>query len=449
MQTLSSAHFQNIEYTIKGGDYNYISAHFAVDIPGDDILFAKIQINGNSAQWYVDSNEKYIPITVASEEDRIAALQDLRIRKERILKSLSGKVPYATDLFTIPSEDQIFCCKRGDKVYALLAQWGFKKRHDTKREDIIKFLLSSVPEPPEPVDVIFFAKGSDGIPVGEAPFVFNWIAGGSREFKTDANGESRMGSMMPGVTFSIADKTGNTFPFTVSSGVNIYEATIQLSTDYSVRVENQDGTHKPQFPLSISGESFITDNEGYVRVTGVPLAEETIIEVSDRDGHAERFKLERKGNDFIFNVTDIFYSSLCIQVQWDDNEIIPETKVKVNGETHITDESGKIVLEKLTPGDRYTVYPEDNLAQSQNITLQRGKNELTIVKEKIPPKKVRIRLFDRKKRPIKNTLVKLKLAAGPYEATTDEEGCIYIPETMFNNREIVEFSFEYNEQKTK
>lgn len=445
MQTLSSAHFRNIEYTIKGGDYNYISAHLAVDIPGDDILFAKIQINGDSAQWYVDSNEQYLPISSVPEEDRIAALQDLKVRKERILKTLSGKVPYAEELFTVPTQEQIFCCRRGAKVYALLTQWGFRKRNDTKREDIIKLLLIDVPEPPEPVDVLFVAEGSDGLPLSDSPFILNWIAGETREFKTDGKGESTLGTMMPGVTFSIADPSGNTFPFKVASGVNVYKANIPLFADYSVRVENQDGTPKAQYPLSISGQSFITDNDGYVRVTGVPLAGETLIDVSDEGGHAERYNLERKGNDFLFKITDTFYSSLRINVQWNDNEKISDAKVNVNGKSYTTDKNGEIVLEKLTPGEQYTVYPEDNLAKRQDIALERGENKLTIIKEKIPPKNVRIRLFDRKKQPIVNTLVKLKLISGPYEATTDENGCIYIPETLFTDREKVEFSFDYDE----
>ena len=451
MQVLSLAHFQSIEYIIKGGDYNYISAHLAVDIPEDASLFAKIQMNGNSAQWYVDeSNAAYRPITTASEEDRLAALQDLKVRKARILQTLKQKnVPYAESLFIVPSEDQIFYSKTGSTTRALLCQWGFKKRNDISKHDTITFLLESVPDPPEPVNVRFVSKGSDGKALGPQPFKLDWVGVNMQDFITEEDGTYPLGKMMPGSSFSVLDDNGNKFPFTVAPGIFDYEAVIPIYASFAIKVANQDGDPKKAYKIAVGELEVMTDSEGMYKDARIELTSDSSITVFDETGHREVYRLERGDNAFTFLVTDKFYSSLLVHTQWNDGEIIPGAKVMVNGEEKESDNDGIIEMNDLEPGSCYTIYPSDNISDKQEIRLERGRNEVLIQKTKIPPKDVRIRLFDHKGNPLRNLHVRFKLASGPCEADTDEEGCIFIPETLFTDKEKVQFSFEYDDPGKK
>ena len=45
--------------------------------------------------------------------------------------------------------------------------------------------------------------------------------------------------------------------------------------------------------------------------------------------------------------------------------------------------------------------------------------------------------------------MRLNLAKGPYEADTDEEGCIFLPETLFMDKEKVRFNFDYERPDKK
>lgn len=448
MQTLSFAHFQTIEYVIKGGDYNYISAHLPVDLPPEDVsLFARIQIDGNSAQWFVEDKAEYSCISEASPEDRLAALQDLKVRKERILQRLSGKVKYADLLFVIPDEDQIFYTHRGGRVEALLCQWGFRRRNAPGAHDVISFLLDATPDPPKTADIRFRALYSDGKPAAGLPLTLDWV--GTTEFVTDAEGFRSLGSMLEGTAFTILDATGRRFPFTVQAGVDVYEAEFPLYVEYRIRVVNQEETPKPNYPLDVQGVTLRSDDNAMVFPERVLLGPSTKVEVSDETGHLERYQLAREGNDFTFVVTDHFSSALRIRCRWDDETPLEGCRVLVDQEEMVADENGCIFLSDLTPGRTMTVCPADNLSDSHTVTLERGENEVEIVREKEKPQMVCIRIRDYDGSPLPNVHLRLKLAKGPYEADTDDQGCVYLPESLFQDKEKVRFSFDYERPDKK
>ena len=448
MQTLSLAHFQTIEYVIKGGDYNYISAHLPVDLPPEDAsLFARILIDGNSAQWFVEDKAEYKCLSEASPDDRLAALQDLKVRKERILARLAGKVKYAELLFVIPDEDQIFFTRREGVVRALLCQWGFRRRNDPASNDIISFLLDSTPDPPASVDVRFQALYSDGKPAAGLPLTLDWAV--AKDFVTDAEGIWVLGSMLEGTAFSIQDASGRRFDFTVQPGVDVYEAVFPLSVDYRIRVVNQEDTPKPDYPLEVQGVTLRSDADAMVYPEKVLLGPSTEVEVSDETGHVEHYRLEREGNDFTFVVTDHFSSSLRVRCVWDDGTPVGNCRVLVDQEEMVTDENGILVLSDLAPDRTMTVAPADNLTDSHVVTLERGENEVEIIREKEKPKMVRIRIRDYDGVPLPKIHVRLNLAKGPYEADTDEEGCIFLPETLFMDKEKVRFNFDYERPDKK
>lgn len=448
MQTLSLAHFTTIEYVIKGGDYNYISAHLPVDLSPDDAsLFARIQIDGNSAQWYVEDKAEYKCLSDASPDDRLAALQDLKVRKERILARLAGKVKYAELLFVVPDEDQIFFTRKDGFVRALLCQWGFRRRNDPASHDILSFLLESTPDPPATVDVRFRALYSDMKPAAGLPLTLDWVA--SRDFVTDEEGFWGLGPMLEGTGFAILDADGHRFSFTVRSDENVYEAVFPLSVDYRIHVVNQEGTPKPDYPLEVQGLLLRSDSDAMVFPENVLLGPSTEVEVLDETGHIEHYVLEREGNDFTFVVTDRFSSSLQIRSVFDDGTPVENCRVLVDQEEMVTNEDGCLFLSDLEPGRTMTVSPADNLSDSHVVTLERGENEVVIVREKEKPKMVRIRIRDYDGSPLPLVHVRLKLARGPYEADTDEEGCIYLPATLFSDKEKVRFSFDYERPDKK
>lgn len=442
MQTLSFEHFKSIEYVIKGGDYNYISAHLPVDLPpGDASLFAKIQIDGNSAQWYVDDNEKYHRITEVSEEDRLAALQDLKARRDRIVRHLAGKVPYAEQLFIIPDENQIFCVRRSGKVEALLCQWGFRRRNAASRQDVLGVLLEAVPEPPVTVNAFLRVKYSDGKPAAGLPLRMDWV--GTTEFVTGGDGTWNMGAMPEGSKFTIIDQADNRYPFTILSGVDTYEAVIPLYVDCQVRVLNQEGTLKPGYSLQVQGVPVQADADALVRLEKVLLEPVTEVEVRDETGHVERYRLDREGNSFDFVVRDQFFSSLKILCRWDDGSSIAGCRVFVDNDALTADDTGCVFISGLEPGRTLTVSPADNLSDRRSIMLDRGENELLLVREKEKPRMVRIRIRDYDGRPLPHIHLNLQLAKGPVEADTDDEGCILLPDSMFTDKEKVKINFNY------
>ena len=442
MQTLSFEHFKSIEYVIKGGDYNYISAHLPVDLPPEDAsLFAKIQIDGNSAQWYVDDNAEYHRITEVSEEDRVAALRDLKDRRDRIVRHLNGKVPYAEQLFVIPDEDQIFCVRRSGRVEALLCQWGFRRRNAVSRKDVLGVLLEAVPEPPVMVNAFLRAMFSDGKPAAGLPLRMEWV--GTTEFVTGGDGIWNMGSIPVGSQFTVIDQADNRYPFTIQPGVETYEAVLPLYVDWQIRVVNQEGTLKPGYTLQVQGVSLQADADALIRQEKILLQPVTEVEVCDETGHVEKYRLDRGGNSFDFVVTDQFTCSLKILCRWDDGSPVAGCRVRVDSDDIVANDSGCILIPDLEPGRTMTVSPADNLSETHSVLLERGENELVIVREKEKPRMVRIRIRDYDGKPLPHIHLNLQLAKGPVEADTDEEGYVVLPDSMFTDKEKVKINFDY------
>ena len=442
MRTLSYAHFSTIEYVIKGGDYNYISAHLPVDAGDDASLFAKIQIDGDSAQWYVEDYGDYKSILEASEEDRLAALQDLKARKERILARMAGKIKYAAQLFVIPDESQIFYTRRNGHVEAVLCQWGFCRRHDRSQQDIIAILLEKTPDPKALLPVQIQVLYSDRKPAQSIPVKMEW-ANSVQDFVTDTDGCLGVGSMVDGSTFTIVDPDGRRFPISVVSGKDLYEVVLPLYAGYDIQVVNQEGAPKPGYQVYVNGIPYQSDADAMIRPEPVLLEPYAKVEVDDETGHVENFILNREGNSFQFVVTDYFSSSLHILCNYDDGTPLEGFPVIVDGAEYLTDGAGSLFFPELEPGSTHKVCPSDNLAEERMVKLERGENEVFFIRKKEMPRMVRIRIRDYHGDPMPGIHLRLKLAKGPCEADTDADGYVTLPETLFTDKEKVKLSFDY------
>lgn len=439
MQTLSKESFSKIQYVIQGQNYANIYARLVLELPeSDSSLFAKILLRGDGAEWVADDDRAYLPFASASPEEKELVAIFLEDKKQAVLKKLHG-LSYSSDLLTIPSTDQIFFCR--DELGNLsvkLTQWGFKLPKDKGDIDVISALIAK-PRTLVQSQVNVFIRYSDGLPAAKEPFSLQ-LFGSTVPFKTNEEGYFNLGRLINGKPFAISDAHGNEKTFTVDPSIELYEVEFPVYTTYDITVNNQEGTPCANFNLFVDGKPMTTDDEGKLYFDDVLLTPKLTVEAAHEEtSHKEIYTLARdpEQNHFKFQYSEKFFSSLDVQVRYEDGEGLPHFRVKVGMDEHETDEYGHLHLEGIEAGTTVRVADAAECNHYVDVELQRGENLAEIVLERPVEKQIRVHLEDKKGNPIQNQVVKLHCKSGDYEGTTDVDGNLFFPASHFEDGEKV------------
>lgn len=446
MKTLSKESFAKIQYVIQNQNYANIYARLVLELPSvDSALFSKILLRGDGAEWVVEDNRDYQPFSAATAEERELIAISLEERKASVLKKLGG-LPFAKDLLTIPSENQIFFSKDNmGNVSVTLTQWGFKLPRSKDDIDIISALIAK-PRVLVQSQVNVIVRYSDGLPAGNESFDLQ-LFGSTVPFKTNEDGRFNLGRLINGKPFAISDHKGNEKSFTVDPSIELYEVEFPIYTSYNIVVCNQEDTPCANFTLIVDGNPMTTDEKGFIKSDEFVLTPKMVVEaVHEETTHKETYTLARdpEENHFKFVYSEKFYSTLDVQVRYPDGEGLPKYRVKVGDEEHEADEYGHLHLEGLEADTIIRVADASDCVNYVDVELQRGDNATELIIKRPEVKMVRIHLQDKEGNPIRDLPIKLqRKKAEDLVGTTDADGNVLFPAELFADGQKIKLSCSY------
>ena len=442
MKTLSKESFNKIQYVIQGQNYENIYARLVLELPESySSLFAKMLKRGDGAEWVVEDDRDYRPYATATPEEKELIAIDLENKKQGVLRQLEKKMPFSSELFTVPSTDRIFFCKDSlGNVSAKLTQWGFRLPRTKDDIDVISALISA-PRTIVQSKIEVVIRYSDGAPANNATFHLQLFGSPMpTNFKTNDEGHYYIGNLINGKTFTVSDDNGNDKTFTVNPAVELYEVDFPVYTDYDITVRNQEEKTCANFAIKVDGKLMTTDEEGKLHFNHVLLTPDLAVEViHEETTHKETYTLARdpEENHFKFQYSEKFFSSLDVQVRYEDGEGMPHFRVKVGMEEYETDEYGHLHVDGLEADTTIRVADATECNHYVDVELQRGENSAEIVLDRPVEKQIRIHLEDKKGNPLQNQVVKLHCKSGDYEGTTDVDGNLFFPASHFEDGEKI------------
>ena len=423
-------------------------------IVGEDIKsFPPCNIGNGFFQWDVSNNlTAYSELTTEQQQEVSNQVNALVSR----LTQQIGKEEIARCLTCIPSDKFLYAKLDNCKVdYIVLAAWGFKSLGKVDNS-IIEGRFSV--DKKHPVNIAFVDHNQ---PIPHRNFVIKHELNDTIA-KTDQDGFFCFGkAIRPTTMLRVVDTvTGKPFEVVVDEKEQNYlldvteaEDAKQLHTDYTIRVVNQEGTPTPHYKLIIQGEANETDDNATIcKKNHVYTRLQTVVKVSDLLGNTQEYRLSEdpKLNNFVFQWTEVFHSSLLIKVRYDDGIAVPNKAIYIrttsDTRSGLTDVNGNWKLDNLKPEEQIEASCSDNFQQSQSVTLERGSNELTITINREPkpePQLVRISIADIDGTPIPELTVSVITCKGTISAVTNNDGNIWIPADNFEHREKVRVKFIY------
>ncbi len=384
MIILSEESFSRIEPLISD-DYKRTRSRLALLLQPDECeIFAGVDLLPNRGKWMTDAQVR--PYADASQVEREQIAAFLEEKRTSITSRLADKLPYAADLFKIPDENQIFWYKDATgSVRVVLSQWGFRRINQKGDTDVIEFLISQ-PRTMSIEEVTFRAIYSDRQPMASTPFGLN-IFNNSTSFTTDANGEHFIGKVPVGQHFEVAPEEGATTRFDVTAGRQIYELIVDRFTDYAVTVVGQHNTPVPNYPITIDGHPFTTDESGRVTVKGVKLTGNDSITVDAEHGQQTAYPLvgEASENNFVYRVT---LPEKEPKEEKKEPDIVPPTpptpepakpvRVRIldidgsplDNVTVYLDQPGGKTISAVTDSEGYATFPRDTFVHKKKSKLR-------------------------------------------------------------------------------
>lgn len=445
MKVLSKASFDKILYVIQDQNYANVYARLVLELPSiDSSCFAKILMRSDGAEWVTEDELDYRSFSEATEEEKELIAIELENRKKSILGKLNS-FSFASNLFTIPSTDQIFFYNDGlGNISVKLTQWGFVFPRSQDEIDVISALLAK-PRILVQSQVTVLVRYSDGLPAVNEPFNL-LLFGSTVPFKTNNEGHFDVGYLINGKTFAISDGKGNEKSFTVEPTIEYYEVEFPMVSSYDITVSNQEGTLCANFSLLVDGSRYVTNDNGCIRIDDVVLTPKMTIEaLHEETGHKEIFKVVRdpEENHFKFVYNERFYSSLDVIARYEDGECLPYFKMKVGMNEFEADEYGSLHIDSLDPDTTIRVASAMDCNCYVDVKLQRGDNKVELVLQRPKEKMVKVCLTNKDGNPLQNMPIKIERKAGDLEGITDAEGCVFFPAALFSDGEELKLICSY------
>lgn len=395
MKILSTSPLSGIDFLIREVNYRNIYAQLKQFLLPDEMaLFAGIEVRGNEVVWYTEREgmewRRYRQAQQAEKEQIADELEKKREAIREKVGKLPGLAEYAGMLLQVPSDEDIFYADRGDgTVRVVLTRWGCRGTGSGKPIDILGAVIGIPCE--NQAEVVLKMVYKDGNAIARETFWYSFY-GVKKPFRTDEQGEYRVGKMYYEKSFSVADSedgSGCVHTRTVVKGQEVYEMVFPGYTGYCVKVVNQNGEPCAGKTVEAGEKAYVTDGTGVFGEEQIEFVPGDVLEVflPDHRETGTRFELhkEREENEFVF------------------------------------------VVEEATAGQPDT--PEEEK------------------KEHPEEKEVHIRLVDLQRKPVGGIQLKVVLKKGVQLCTTDAFGCVALPYSSFTHREKIRVYFTIDDGK--
>lgn len=385
MRILSKESFSAIQPLMQD-NYANLYSRMSLQLPPDiAACFAKFTMltAHNSGQWSIDceGEDEFKPISQATPPQRMAA-SDIIARLSAAL-TRAAIVSNPKMLLSVPDESCIYYRQRpsGD-VEIVISQWGYRKIGGSSSVNNISLLINGPDDGRERTDLNLLLRWSDETPLADTDVKVG-IYGSDFEKKTDAQGVVHLGTVSSGERFTVDVEGQQTVALRTDTSSHEYVVTFPWKVD--ARITCVDTKDNPvQTTVNVNGHPTQTDAEGVCEIKDITLEKDGAITVDYQGLDSQKFPLKRDSglNDFRFVL-----ASLATPPE------IKEEKAEV------------------TP-------PETPAELDNNL-------------------KVRIRLVDKKRRPLAYTRVRVDLKKGFEVTTTDADGVIFIERKAFTQGEKV------------
>lgn len=280
MKEVSRQSLYKIRDIIQGQNYVNIRARLGQLLPKEySRRFAQLNFGASSCIWFGEDNVEYFPYSDATPEEKELIAECLEESRKFVCSILEKPMPFVTNLFILPSVDQIFWYRddRGE-VDVLLTQWGFREKAARQDVDIIDILISE-PRTLTQSEVELSFGYSDGSAADNVPFRLE-IFNNCKNCKADAEAKYYVGRIHDGKTLVVSDENGKQSQnFTVGSGVD-YNVVFNLLVSCRIKVENRNGECKPGFRLMVDGKELTADENGVIKISDILLSPDRTITVT-------------------------------------------------------------------------------------------------------------------------------------------------------------------------
>ncbi len=409
----------------------------------------------NMGNWQTNVSAPLKNYKEASDLEREMIASYIEGMKEAVLPKISD-LPYANQLFRVPSEDQIFYYLTDGELKVILSQWGFIPVSGGRDVDLIDIIINQ-PRPLTQVSVTLHIRYSDGLPADNTPFSVH-LFNHDKSFTTDETGRITLGRMHAGKKLSVTDSNGTTVDLVVESGKNDYDVVFDYLTSFVVCVLNQFDEAMTGYQLSIDGRQYMTDGNGEVRCSDVLLTAGKTINVSGANGSSSSYSLQRASdqNNFVYHMVVDVKTSYTITVVDQNDHVKPEYEINIDNKPTQTDAAGMVRVNNISwiQGSTVTVGSADGTVQVFSLSKDAEENNFVYHVNILPPveKKVRIKILDYDGSILPGIEVFIDTKKhGTISSFTDEDGYATFRAADFEDREKSKVRFvvskEYREKQ--
>lgn len=394
MRILSKESFSVIQQLMPD-NYSNLYSRISLTLPSEAAAcFAKYtQLTGqNSGQWSIDcpGENEYKPIAAAAPFQRMAA-KDTIDRLTQTVKA-AGIVADPAKLLSVPDDSCIFFRQLPTgEVSVVFTQWGYRRVGASSAVNNISLLIGGPGDGLDRSDVTLKLTWSDGTPMTNTPVKVN-IYGGVFEKMTDAEGKVNLGNVAEGEQFTVDVDGQKTVAKSVGSGLPDYPITYPYRVNAVITFLN-DKEIPQRDAINVNGTPIYPDSNGRVELNDILLTPGAVLNVDYQGNDPQSFTLNRDSrlNDFKYVVAIPEPPQLDLPPQGPPMPPVEEPAVE----------------EPPLPSDK--------------------DNDLN----------VRIRLVDKKKRPLTYTRVKVELQKGFDVLVSDGDGYIFVERKAFTQGERV------------
>ncbi|HMD01143.1 MAG TPA: hypothetical protein VKH37_13365, partial [Ferruginibacter sp.] len=365
--------------------------------------------------------------------------------KDRITAKLSGIKELqnvATHIFTVPESSDIKAVNQNDEWTPVLVQWGCTSNTVTSNIDPLSTLLF---RPRNTTDLVSInVLYTNGEVAADKQFYIDYNGRQSKE-KTNSDGIYHRGRCKIGTSLDAFEIVNNerayVHHFTVTKG-GTYQAIFPFLTSANVTVVDQKNIPLPNAKILVTVndvETEYTVNEaGMIRLENLEAGKDVLIKDAE-GGSGKQYAVAKDNNEFVFQVVLHQYAPVTITVV--DHQNIPQANysmvVEQGGATkeYMTDENGTIRLSKVMVE---SMVKASSVAPPQNVmSWQVAEKDNNFIYMLGPAKEVRVRLVDRKDKPMPGIKIDFTYNGKTQTMTTNESGVCILPHSSFVDKEKV------------
>lgn len=463
-------------------NYNNLYARLR-SILGENCIMAEINPKPKQVSWLSpDGPDIWVPFSEMSGPEKKTAEDHLRMAINATRSKLSNVkdvAPLLEELLEVPEARFVFCsCEPDWKI--LLCAWGCRRAHVAEPANgyITDVVIKDKSELQEVAVRVMDANGG--------PLSDNMMCDYNNEHNTftpGPNGEAILGQFLVGTSFYVSNlRTAEKQAFTVTKGCRLYyfqsnipipninspkpspiipEVPADVPTDVpeaptqnpeidpsipkqrvKLFVWDKDGNRLPyeQIEINIAGQKIVkfSDASGVIDLGNLDVSSVFSASlVSDREAQNKQFTVQAGKEQYDFYCHKVELVSPVLSVEDKNGLAVTNHNVRVivsGAETsYNSGENGIISLPEMTEGTSFIVVDSDNQEHYEDfVASTKQKNGIYhFVVERKKEQPVSFLIVNRKGVPIKGCELHLSLNNEDCAGTTDANGEVSFPESLF------------------